>query len=233
MSVVIVAMTRQCVIVATDSRMTTPDGHSTFKKLYTYNDTIVSYGVGNAGIVYGFYNTLDRIKRKEGNRITYDNLIDTLNEYKAWIESNPIYSKLFACIGICGIVGRAPISTAIGIGDMPQYKNITTPKNDLTFYIIPPEDLEHNQCNEMFIYNCQRTFATIDEALLLKACIETIYQVSLFSSAVDSDVHYWLYNLSSHQSRSGSCDSLRREFCGMNRPTSDLYIDSNGHIHLR
>lgn len=210
MSIVITAMTKDLVIVASDSKMTLQHEGERVPKIYQYKQTLTMYGVGNAGILFGYFSMLNNIKSDIGNKFTYHDAIDSIHYWKDFIESTPEYKGIFGAVGVCGIVDNQPESTTILIDsdNYSKFENRLTPTESLSFYILPPSDLNNEICNDCFKENCQYIHKPLTSQILIDLCSKVIQNLSLHSSVINNYVQYWTYDLKSHHAKSQLIDFL-------------------------
>ncbi len=210
MSIVITAMTKDLVIVASDSKITSHDKRERVPKIYQYSPSLVMYGVGDAGILLGYFSTLNSIKVDIGNKFTYYDAIDSIQQWKKYIESYPETKGIFAAVGVCGIVNHSPESTTILIdsGNYDKLEHKLAPNDNLSFYILPPSDLGNDICNNYFIECCQYIYGTLTPQILIDICSKVIQDLSHCSSVIDDHVQYWVYDLKAHAVKSRLIDWL-------------------------
>ena len=198
MSIVIVSMTETVVSVVADSRMTTKTGsNESAQKIYMYSPTMVMYGVGTAGVVFDFFNALNRIKEDINGKFRYKDAITFINEWKNYAETSEPYLGRFCAIGVCGIDRGMPEATTIAInaGLDVTYQNITRPNSGITFYILPPADLTNDVCNDAFISNSQGISRPVSLEGLILCSTNTVADLCHRSVGINSNCQYWGYDL--------------------------------------
>lgn len=89
MSIVITAMTSTAIAVVSDSRMVGTVPSERFPKIYTYAKDLAMYGVGNAGLINGYFQSLHHIKTKEQRKLNFQAAVLIARDWKSFVEMRP------------------------------------------------------------------------------------------------------------------------------------------------
>ena len=179
-------------------------------KVYQYSPMLAMYGIGNAGLTFGYFEMLNNIKAEIGDKFTYHDAIDSIHYWKQYIESTPQYKGIFGAIGVCGITDHVPKSKTILIDseDYKKFEHDLSANENLSFYILPPADLSNEMCNNQFKECFRYVCKPLNLQILIDLCSIVIQNLSHISDGINDHVQYWAYDLRSKTVKSQLIEAL-------------------------
>lgn len=213
MSVAVVALTKRFAAVVTDSKLSNLDTSipnidtlQKFRKVYKLTDSMVTYGIGNAGLCLDFFMTLENVKndyKADIEKIHLDSIISLLREWcsvtkERFLFDGSKYSDSYAFVRVCGIHGYSSASLTMLVDAKEEWESVLlspNSENELNFRIFPPSDVEQHICDNILRLHIQNNPRLKTPQQMIALCTSIVCGVSQLSQFVDDNVQYWVYDL--------------------------------------
>lgn len=199
-SIAIVAITSKAILIATDSRERSKDGtivDECAPKIYRHKNGAVFFGVGDAGIVKGFFEMLHNKKPRK----LLMSVSSASKEIMFWKQSVENEENLE---GKCASIGTfVPSPETIESRVIHIWSGFDEDCIDYldagTLYVLPPPNLSYKECQDVFISHCPDNSSPPQLSELILAARQTIEELSLRSDHINNRVQYVGYDLEQGQ----------------------------------